>query len=153
MFAFLTTFKPFSVRHVPYLGGTVKAVKKFIGLGGLFYLDNTLKNNSTNYRFFKNNQWQAWQTLEQPLFEDYIESFNFDALHHCRIDRKLVGDLVNLKKKSDNLISTVQMDAFLTHLLYAHNNGLRPDSVEIRVAQHLPKEGKSIPLLKVKLKP
>ena len=116
-----------------YIRKTTNKVKYGIGIGVLFDRPNTLVGKSVTYRFYQHGAWQKNQQLLEPLFEEYSTTGNFAALKHCRLDAHLVRKIHTVSKHSGNtkMFKSNAFAAFKDHLLYSHNNKIKPDSIEV----------------------
>lgn len=143
---------------IPYLSQKLKQMRLFAGAGSLFTREVSLDNYATLYRSYQNKRWSAWQTMEKPLFDQYVNQGSFAALRHNRLvihlSQKLYfkGYLIG----KQNFTQTEEYRNFLAHLILAQNKNVKPDSVEViyqikvidSIGRHLPKT-----LLKFKAAP
>jgi len=109
---------------------TLKA-KAILAQGPLF--SRSLRNNSGTYRFYQNGKWEQKQLLLEPLFNDYTATGNFAALTHCRLDIRLFSKLNRIGRSEgiDKLRQNKAYSEFVDHLIFRHNNNVKPDSIEI----------------------
>lgn len=118
----------------PFLKSPLQQVKMFSGVGVLFVKDASLQKYATQYRFYQQGAWQNWQQLEEPLFNEYISTGRLASLKHNRLDRQLVKTMVAIGRRQGvaKMSRSMAFKVFMQHLFYAHNQGLKPDSVAIR---------------------
>lgn len=105
--------------------------KTILAQGPLF--TRSLRNNTGTYRFYQNGKWEREQRLLEPLFNEYTATGNFAALTHCRLDIRLFSKLNRIGRSEgiDKLRQNKAYSEFVDHLIFRHNNNVKPDSIEI----------------------
>ncbi|KGO84605.1 hypothetical protein Q765_20695 [Flavobacterium rivuli WB 3.3-2 = DSM 21788] len=116
-----------------YVGRASNKVSGILGFGVLFDRMLSLTGRSVTYRFYQGGRWQENKLLLEPLFDDYRATGNLTSLKHCRLDTRLVSDIHKTARRKgiQKMKESKAYAEFLDHLLYSHNQNIRPDSLEI----------------------
>lgn len=140
---------------IPKLGPGIKKIRKNTGTGVLFDRESSVVSREVVYRFYKNGSWKSWEKMQEPLYEEYSTTGNYAALKHCRLE----GNLIYFLYRSAEVNGAEKMKKirfyrqFMSHLLLAHNEGAKPDSVQVAYYYLDNNAHNRLPLINFKVKP
>lgn len=124
-------------------------------MGVLFVKDASMVSHATSYRFFQDGQWQPWQLLEEPLFEDYKARMRVASLKHNRLDKHL-SQKISMQVYKTGIGEMKQgkdFELFMAHLFFSHNGNKRPDSLEVMIEREFNHLGNAKRTIKFKHQP
>ena len=143
------------IAKLPYLGKPLSQIRSFCGMGALFTNEASMYGFATSYKFYQNGDWESWQELEAPLFEEYIATGRLASLRHSRLDKNLSQRMnrIGIKDGVEKIKQSEELKVFASHLFYRHNHNETPDSLAVKYVRKYKFSERTQTLVAFKVKP